>query len=155
MRTFRLGIAMTTLLAGCYTLEPTGGISPEPGSRVALQINDAGRVALGGLVGPEIDVIEGRLVGKQNDEYMLAVTGVKFIRGGEQVWSGERVNVRSEYVGTVFERRYSAGRSVTLGAVGIAGITAFVLSRDLLGLGTGGDPKSPPGKGESESLIRP
>lgn len=156
MRMSRFGLMLSAvLLTGCFTLEPAGGIAPEPGSRVALDINDAGRVALGPLVGPEIASIEGRLLGVENNEYLLAVTLVRFLRGGEQVWTGERVHVRSEHVGTVFERRHSTARSVTLGVVGVAALTAVVLSRDLLGLGTGNGDRDPPGKGDGQSLIRP
>jgi hypothetical protein len=155
MRTVRLRLAaLTVLLAGCYTLEPAGGIAPEPGSRIALDLTDAGRVALGGAIGPAVNQIEGRLVGIEGDEYLLAVSSVTSLRGGTQVWAGERIRVRSEHVGTVYERRLSAGRSVTLGAVAVAGITAFILSRDLLGFGRepgeGNDPKPIP-----VELIRP
>lgn len=153
----RLGLVfLSVLLTGCYTLEPASGIAPEPGNRVALNINDVGRVALGGLIGPELAQIEGRLMGKENDEYHLAVSKVLFLRGGEQVWSGERIRVRSEYVGSVYERRYSTGRSVALGVASIGGLTAVILGRDLLGLGTGGDGREPPGKGpDPTELVRP
>jgi len=152
----RLGFAaLTVLLAGCYTLEPAGGIAPEPGSRIALDLTDAGRVALGGAIGPGVDQIEGRLVGVEGDEYLLAVSSVTSLRHGTQVWAGERIRVRSEHVGTVYERRLSAGRSVTLGAVAVAGITAFILGRDLLGFGR--DRPDDPSKPEPPvtELIRP
>lgn len=155
MRVSRLGFAVfAALLTGCYTLEPAGGVAPEPGTRVALDITDAGRVAMGGLVGPGVSQIEGRLLGVENDEYLLAVSAVSTFRGGTQVWSGERIRVRSEHVGTVYERRLSAGRSVALGVVAVGGITAFILGADLLGIGQnpseGEGPKPTP-----TELIRP
>lgn len=160
MRTFRLGlVALAAFVAGgCYTLNPAAGAAPEPGSRVALDITDAGRVALGGQVGPGVSQIEGRLIGMENDEYLLAVSSVTTFRGGTQVWSGERLRVRSEHVGTVYERRLAPGRSITLGVVAIGGFTALILGTDLLGFGQpsdgGCDPKDP-GCGGSGTLIRP
>lgn len=156
MRLFRLGFAaLTVFLAGCYTLEPAGGVAPEPGSRIAMDLTDAGRVALGGSIGPGVSQIEGRLIGVEGDEYLLAVSSITTFQGGTQVWAGERIRVRSEHVGTVYERRLSAGRSVTLGAVAVAGITAVILGRDLLGFGRepgeSVDPKGPP----PVELIRP
>jgi hypothetical protein len=53
-RAIGLAVAVASLV-GCYTLQPTGGPVPEVGSRVAFDVNDAGRAALGGTMGPEID----------------------------------------------------------------------------------------------------
>ena len=60
-------------LAGCYTLQPARGATPVVGEKVAFDVNDAGRVALGGSLGPEIAQIEGRVVGHDSGEYVLAV----------------------------------------------------------------------------------
>src|SRR5262245_57209035 len=65
------------LLVGCYTLQPTGGQAPQPGVVIGLDINDAGRAALGGSMGPEIDQVEGRLVERNNNEYVVAVNAVR------------------------------------------------------------------------------
>ena len=75
-----VGIA---LLSGCYTYEPTGAATPEIGQEFAFDINDVGRVGLGGSMGPEIAQIEGRLISRENAEYLVAVTNVHFLRGGE------------------------------------------------------------------------
>jgi hypothetical protein len=37
-------------------------VTPAVGEKVAFDVNDAGRVALGGSLGPEIAQIEGRVV---------------------------------------------------------------------------------------------
>lgn len=147
-------LSFGVLATGCYTLRPAGGIPPVVGERVALDVNDAGRVALGGSIGPEISRIEGLLVGTESDEYLVSVRSVKYLRGDEQRWSGERVGIRREHVGTVYNRRLSRARSITLGAVAFGGFLAFVASRDMLGLSLGGnepgDPKPPP-----VELVRP
>ena len=93
-------------LAGCYTLEPASRVAPEPGSVIALDISDQGRVALGGLIGPELAQIEGKFVSMDSGQYVLHATGVRFLRGGEQGWNGETVRIKSEYVTSRYERRF-------------------------------------------------
>jgi hypothetical protein len=138
-----VGIAALGLLsAGCYVLRPAYGVTPEVGSEVAFDVTDAGRVALGGAMGPEIRQIEGRLVEKSDGEYLLAVSSIRMIYGGEQVWRGERVRVRQEHLGTTYQRKFSAGRSIALGAVTVGGFAAFLVSRSLFT--SGQDPETDP-----------
>ncbi len=133
--------AVGVILAGCYTLQPVRGTSPEVGNRIAFDVNDAGRVALGGMVGPEIAQIEGKVVEKDSEGYLLSVTTLRLLRGLEQPWNGEQVRVKSEFLGTAYERRFSLGRSIGLGVVGIGGFTAFLATRSLLGGGSEDNPK--------------
>lgn len=131
------------VVAGCYELQPaTTGVEPTLGSEIALDVSDAGRVALGGSMGPEIAQIEGRLVQRDSSEYLVAVSAVHLLRGGAQVWSGERVHMKSDYVTKIYEKRFSRGRSVALGSVGLAGVVLLV-TRSILGGGTT-DPGVPP-----------
>ena len=135
-----LGIA---LLSGCYTYQPTGAATPEIGQEYAFDINDVGRVGLGGSMGPEIAQIEGRLISRENAEYLVGVTAVRLLRGGEQVWKGENVRIKSEFVTSTYERHFSKGRSISLGVAGV-GAVAFLLTRSLLGGGTEGEVTPPP-----------
>ena len=68
------------------------------------------------------------------------------LRGGEQVWRGESVNLKPEYLGSAYVKRHSPGRSIALGVVTLGGFTAFMLSTNLFGFGhetpPGGDPDS-------------
>jgi hypothetical protein len=139
-----VGIA---LLSGCYTYEPTGAATPEIGQEFAFDINDVGRVALGGSMGPEIAQIEGRLISRENAEYLVAVTSVHFLRGGEQVWKGENVRIKSEFVTSTYERHFSKGRSITLGAAAV-GAATYLLTRSLFGSGSEGV-ATPPNGGTS------
>lgn len=142
------------LLAGCYTLAPVRGASPVVGSKVAFDVNDAGRVALGGSMGPEIAQIEGQLVERDGETYLVAVSTIRLLRGGEQVWSGEQVRLKSEYLGPAYERKFSKGRSIALGVVGVGGFTALIATRSLFGGGTKEVPKDP-GDTSATSLGRP
>src|SRR5687767_3062524 len=106
-------------LVGCYTLRPTRGATPQIGEIVAFDVNDNGRAALGGSMGPEIGQIEGRLLQKDTAQYLVAVSAVRLIRGGEQTWGGEAVRIKSEYVTTSYTRHFSRGRTLALSALGV------------------------------------
>jgi hypothetical protein len=116
-------------------MEPVQGPTPAVGTEIAFDINDAGRLALGGSMGPEIIQIEGRLLEKGAADYLVAVSAVHMLRGGEQVWSKEPVRIKSEYVSSVYEKKFSAARSIALGAVGV-GIVAALAGKSLVGGGT-------------------
>lgn len=128
-------IGVACFVVGCYSLQPTGSATPPLGTTIGLDINDAGRVALGGSMGPAIARIEGRLVSKESTEYVVAVTDVHLLEGGDQVWSGETVHIKSEYVSSILERRLSVARSVALGVAGI-GAVAILAGTSLTGFGS-------------------
>lgn len=141
----RLGITgFATLLVGCYTLQPTKSGAPQPGSIIGLDINDVGRVALGGSMGPAIAQIEGRLVQRDTNEYVVAVQSIRLLQGDEQTWHGEVVHIKPDYVSSLYERRFSAARSAALAAVGV-GAVAAIATRSLIGLGTGDQSGKQPG----------
>jgi hypothetical protein len=137
-------------LAGCYTLQPARGVTPDVGERVAFDVNDAGRVALGGSLGPEIAQIEGRVVERSSGEYVLSVSNVKLLRGGEQAWSGEQVRIKSDYVASTYERRFSRGRTVAVSLVGV-GLAAILVTRSIKG--GGGDDERIPGDSAQTQVI--
>lgn len=136
MRCFRIGLMMV-LVAGCYSLQPAMGPAPHNGDQVAFEITDQGRVFLGGAMGPEIDQIEGRLLDSENGEYVVGVTAVKTLRGGVQIWSGERVRIEKQHVARMYERKFSKGRTATFGVL-LAGGMVVLFGRDLAVLGGGG-----------------
>ena len=103
---FSIVVAAGALLAGCYSLQSAGGATPEVGTKIAFDVNDAGRVGLGGALGPEVMQIEGRLIERDSAGYLLAVSHIRLLQGGEQVWTGEQVRVRPEFVGNTYTRRF-------------------------------------------------
>jgi hypothetical protein len=135
-------------LMGCYTLQPVTSASPAIGERIAFDVNDMGRAALGGSMGPEIGQIEGRLVQKDTTQYVVAVSSIRLLRGGEQTWSGEQVHIKSDYVTTTYARHFAKGRTIALSAVGI-GALAFLVTRSLTATGDA-DVKVP---GDSSSTM--
>lgn len=146
-------VVVGLLLAGCYTLQPARGVTPAVGSRVALDVNDAGRLALGGSMGPEIDQVEGRLLERTDSEYVLSVSSVRFLRGGQQTWTGETVRIKSEHVAATYTRQFSRSRTVALAAVG-GGALAFVVTRSLVGSGED-DPRIPGDTAQTQLSPRP
>lgn len=149
----RFAAAVVLGLLGCYTLKPMGGVEPKAGTKLAFEVNDAGRVALGGTMGPEIAQVEGLLVEKDSEGYLLAVSNVRLLRGGEQVWNGEKVRLDAKYLGTAYERRFSLARSIGLGVVGIGGFSAILATTSLLGIGQDGN--TPPDTTVNQRLGRP
>ena len=149
-----MAVAGATTLVGCYELQPARGTAPEPGTIIGLDINDVGRVALGGSMGPEILQVEGRLIQSDNTEYVVGVSSLHLLQGGEQVWHGEQVHVKKEYVTSVYERRFSASRSAALAAAGI-GAVAYIASRAIAGSGSIDQPITPPDSGHTSRRRRP
>ena len=153
--TIRVGAsALCAAQVACYTLQPaTGPVTPRLESVIAVDINDAGRAAMGGVMVPEIAQIEGRLTRMDANEYELAITAVRLMRGGEQVWRGELVRVKKDYVTRVYEKHFSVARTVMAGVAG-ASVIAYVAGRALVGAGTG-DVKVPSDTGLGDMLRRP
>jgi len=93
------------------------------------------------------------MISSEKDEYLLAVSSVLFYRGGSQVWSGEKVRIKTEYVSRAFERHLSKSRSLVLGAVVLGGVTYVVMTRNLFGFAA--DPPVPPPDTTSKSFHNP
>jgi hypothetical protein len=145
--------AVGAALAGCYSLSPLRGAEPQVGGQVAFDVNDSGRVALGGTMGPQIAQIEGRVIEKDSTGYLLAVSNVRLVSGGQQVWSGEQVRLDSRFLGPAYQRRLSLGRTIGFGLVGAGGIAAFVAGFSWV---TGGnDPFPRPGDSVDVRVGRP
>lgn len=135
-------IAGAFLVTSCYTLQPVRGTIPEPGNVIGLDITDAGRVALGGAMGPEISRVEGRLVRRDSSAFVVGVLAVQLLRGGEQVWHGETVHVKREYVSSIYERQFSKSRTIVASAVGV-GLIVALTSKGLRGVFTKEDTPLP------------
>lgn len=129
---------VVVVLAGCFSLRPAGPTIRE-GSRVAFDLNDAGRVAMTERIGPEILQLEGRVVAAENGGYTLSVKTVRFLRGAEQVWVGERVRISTEHVSSAWERRFSPGRTAAMAGITVAAVAAFFITREFV---LGGDEPS-------------
>jgi hypothetical protein len=142
------------LSTGCYTLQPMAVASPEPGTRLSFAINDVGRVALGGSMGPELLRVNGSLNSKEGDDYFVNVSGVDLLHGGFQSWAGETVRINSTYVSAVSERKFSKGRTIMASAVAVGVIAIFVNRGGFRAFITDDDPPPPPPLEERRGRVR-
>jgi hypothetical protein len=106
-----------------------------PGVQVEVELNDAGRVGLADAVGPEIGSIQGTLESRSDSGMVVRVAQVLGEYGGVTRWEGEMVAIKPDYVRSVRERRFSAGRTAVLAVAAGAGFVAFAVTRNLLGIG--------------------
>jgi hypothetical protein len=142
--------AVWGLSSGCYVLQPVVGNPLPLGTEIGIDVNDAGRLALGGAMGPEIAQIEGRLVDKDSSGYVVAVSMVHLLRGGEQVWNAERVRIKAEHVSGVHERKLSKGRTAVMVAASV-GVVALIVRQSIVGSLFGSEGKLPP---DSAQTVR-
>jgi len=117
------------LTTSCYSLQPSAVAVPAPGTRLAFSINDVGRVALGGSMGPELRQVEGNLQAKEGDDYVVSVRGVELLQGGYQTWAGETVRLKSSYVSAIYEKKFSPGKTA-LAVGGVVLAASLVVSKD-------------------------
>lgn len=140
----RGAVALLALgLAGCYAHTPLYTL-PTPGTRVQLELNDRGRVALEQNVGPEAAQVEGIVTAVVDSQLVVAVHRVRPLYGREVRWAGESVVFRPEHLRSMGERRYSRGRTFALAGVLASGTVAFMATRSLLGGGHEEDRAPPP-----------
>ena len=125
-----MGAGFGFLTTSCYTLQPSAVAVPAPGTRLAFTINDVGRVALGGSMGPELRQVEGNLQAKDGDDYVVNVRGVELLQGGYQTWAGETVRLNSSYVSAIFEKKFSPAKTA-LAVGGAAVAMGLLVSKDL------------------------
>ena len=142
----RLTPAILLLMAGagCYVNQPLAA-APEPGTNVLLELNDRGRVALADSVGESATQIEGALVSRRDSVFVVRVRAVEYVNGQRQRWTGEPLSIREEHLRDVHARRMSRSRTAVVAGVISSSVIAFIISRDLFGLGGGG---RDPGGGE-------
>lgn len=159
----RLGFARRTLplvvavpaLAGCYRLTPIETDAQlASGTELRIELTDAGAVRLASMVGPRVEVIDGRTLENTDTSVVVAVTEtINRARIG-MPWNGERVEVPRTAIDRLRARELDRGRSWLAGAAGVAGI--FLLSR-VFDWGGGSDaiPGRPGGGPQQGILIWP
>ena len=133
-------------LAGCYASMPLQG-APQSGATVVLDLNDRGRVALGGLIGPSAKTVEGQVASATDSSYSLHVSSVSYLNGQSNRWSGEPLTVPTSLVSQAKQRTFSQGRTMLLGAAAVAALALLIKSTNLIGNSSGGSGGNPPPPG--------
>lgn len=122
---------------GCYVYTPVAA-PPAPGTRLLLELNDRGRVGLGGSIGSSANSVEGLLQEGSDSTYSLKVVSVSYLNGQRNQWNSEPLVVSRDFVRDVKSRQFSKTRTViTVGAL-IAGTVLFIVTRGLVGSGSPG-----------------
>jgi hypothetical protein len=122
-----VALPLVALLAGCFSMQPVDRAAPAIGAEVAVDLNDAGRTALGSKLGPQVAQVHGHLLRRDGDGDLLALTSAEFLRGGSQTWAGETVHVRSDYASQYYENRVSTSRSVVVGGLAVGALAIMAV----------------------------
>jgi hypothetical protein len=138
---------LNTVTLGCYTLVPSQTSNVAPGREFGLEISDLGRINLTPLIGGDVARVTGVLVQHTDTDYTLKVAELTYLNGRTSQWSGEPITVKTEFVRTVLERKFSTGKTAAALLAGAGIVTGVIVGRNLNGSGdaAGGTPGTPPG----------
>jgi hypothetical protein len=115
------------LCTACYQYVPLRS-PPAVGARVALEINDDGRLALREQLGPNIVRVEGRVSALDGDALVVEALNVTQIRGQALPVDSVQVRVVPQHVDRMDERRLSRSRTWLFIGGAAAVVAAFLLS---------------------------
>jgi hypothetical protein len=133
--------------SACYAYVPTQ-VMAQPGEHVGLVVTDEGRVALRDQMGTGVDRIEGILLDKQPESYLLRVSKVRNVGGTTSHWTGEQIRIPPSSVMRVETRKLS-GQKTALAVGGlVAGVALLFATNSLAVFGfpserTPGEPGEP------------
>lgn len=125
------------LQMGCYSYLPVQSAPPagKDLERVAIVVNDRGRVLLADRVGPLVEQIEGRIDKRENGSITMAVFRVKDVRGDYSTWTGEQVQIPDDAVLGYRPRKVSKIKTALFVGVVVAAIAATLrTSFEIFGL---------------------
>lgn len=135
-------LAVLHFCTACYTYVPVV-TAPAPGARVAIDINDDGRVALRDQLGPAVVRVEGTLTALDGDAYLVRTTSVTPIGGRPLPVDTVRVRVERRHMVRIDERQLSHSRTWIAIGTAVVIVAAFFVSGGFSGRGT--PPEEPPG----------
>jgi hypothetical protein len=117
-------LAATLLTGGCYTYAEPPATGVSRGQAVRVLLTDAGTAAVAPWVGPRVVSISGRLMSSADSAVTLALTTTEKRNGTDDLWRGEPVLIRREYIESLQRRTFSGSRTFVAGgvAVGLAAI---------------------------------
>jgi hypothetical protein len=138
-------LAALVLAAGCYTYRPLSAPLPAAGTRVQAALTENGIDSLADRIGPDVELVEGKVIRADSAGLTLAVREVENHRGVRSDWQDEVVAIPRRFVQNIQERRISVGGTGLLGGAIAAGLVAATQAFG------GGTPEStgdnPPGTG--------
>jgi hypothetical protein len=129
---------VSLLLAACYTYATPAAPWPAAGSRIRVDLSEAGSAELAAQVGPRVTALEGDVLRAEQEILEVAVVAVQFANGQENYWSGEPVAIPHRLVRAVRERRFSRARTLLFAGAMVATAAAVGGTTGVLGRGAGG-----------------
>lgn len=135
MRPVALALGIVQLFAACFRYVPVTS-TPVTGTRVALEINDEGRLALAQALGPGVIRIEGTLVSADADAWVVTATNVTQLRLRPTAVDSIRVRVPTAHVVTREERKLSRSRTAMVIGGAAAALVTFFFSKGWFGRST-------------------
>lgn len=124
----RIASFAVVLLCACYVTTPVPSApAPEPGTKLHVELTDAGSASLAQYLGPNVNYVDGRLLGQSDTAMSLSVSGLTLRSGAEQYWKGENVSLPHSAIATIQEKKVSWWRSTLLAGGIIAGLTSIGL----------------------------
>lgn len=119
------------LQMGCYSFQPVQTSLPAAGQRIAVVLNDRGRLMVGDRLGSSIDKADGLLVAVDSGGVTLEVYRTFDMRGNPATWTGERVQVPRDGISGYQERQFSKRRTAILVGVTVGAVAASLLLANL------------------------
>lgn len=137
----RVAPAAALLLCACYVTTPVPvAPAPVPGTKLHVQLTDAGATSLAQYLGPGVGYVDGRLLAQNDTSMSLAVSATTMRSGTEQIWKGETVSLPHSAIATVQQKKVSWWRSGLIAGAALAAVVS-------IGLVKGGSTGGPPGHG--------
>jgi hypothetical protein len=137
-----LVIMLIPQLTGCFQYVQVQSTEAPVGAQVSVGLTDRGRVAMTDAAGPGIRSLEGNLLERTDTSIVLSVSSVRYYDLGLATWAGERVEIQTDYIHDLRERRFSRTRTWIAGAV-VAGGVVFASFLAIRGFGSDGDSDRP------------
>src|SRR5215204_4173949 len=134
-RSVAVTVGVLHVCTACFSYAPVQ-TTPAPGTQVALEVTDQGRVALSEKIGPGVVRLEGTLAGVENDALLVDASAVRQVRGYISDLGGVRVRLPQQYVARMDERQLSRKRTLIVGGVIVGVIAAFFLAKGVNGRST-------------------
>ena len=137
-----MAVGLLHVCTACFSYAPVQ-TTPRPGTQVALEVTDEGRVALSDKIGPGVVRLEGTLAGVEGDDLLVDASAVRQVRGYITDLGGVRVRLPRRQVTSLAERKLSRTRTLMV-VGGVVAIVAGFFATKIGGKGTPGD-KDPGG----------
>ena len=136
-RSVAVTVGVLHVCTACFSYAPVQ-TPPRPGTQVALEVTDEGRVALSEKIGPGVVRLEGTLAGVDGDALLVDASAVRQVRGYITDLGGVRVTLPRRFVTRMDERRLSRTRTMLV-IGGVVAVVAGFFAVKLSGRNTPGD----------------